>query len=857
MSTFLNYLPSDAQKPQQLPHIKQEDSAGPTPLPSSLPHINYNHPDSSALHDVPYLSATSSRYAPQQQQKPQQQNQRPLHSQYNQQQPYPYHSHNTQHQLAGSVSMDSANLLPSPSVPLEELPPSPKRVSFSHSLSTLLVPGGLSECAEGPVVSSVISPPSSAATTPNEISIDSSRASPSDSSPCSTSGMSAVSPASSTTSESALSPKAISTNSLPLNTSNRHLLTSASRTLPPVLGVSNMKEGHMPTPNMPTSEPKYDKANNSAVNKSTDKGSDDNGETLLCKWMNCSLEFGTAEELYNHLCEAHVGRKSTNNLSLTCKWDNCRVSTVKRDHITSHIRVHVPLKPFKCEFCEKPFKRRQDLKKHVRTHADESSGQPPSSVSAYHGNGVPPYMGHPMRGGVPSGYYDSHYPVDYGYTTPQYAQHRGGAHPYHQPTAPDYSGQGFLYSNPQYSPMSKHHSHPSQPSPPHHRLSGSGLNNYGPLESGLLSHIMSSANDGPPPSSAAESLSRKRAYDATSDLFDDIKRAKIAPVYNSEMASRLSAVDQFVSSGSYNNASAAAAFATQSQLPSQSQQHSSNDYRSLPPFKSQQELLEADQFLSHLSNSIASQTSPRGNGSGEQSQYGSGLRSSYSGENSSSSHVSGLTLPSNGYSSSRGSYGAPLNLPVTPPEAAQTAALPSSTNMYPSFPSSSASSSSTSDNASESGSYPSTSVGSQYSNPLYAGSSSSSSASHRDSSTSSYPQLGSRYENDNGRRFSVGVLQRSSKHSAAATSPSSSEDVDDIVSGLSNLKVSSAAAGKPKDDYESDKERHLQVIEAMRRMIAEMLVSVNDGPKDDGLKKEQDAKPEAKSSNLYPVIAAF
>ena len=39
---------------------------------------------------------------------------------------------------------------------------------------------------------------------------------------------------------------------------------------------------------------------------------------------------------------------------------------MKRDHITSHIRVHVPLKPHKCEFCQKAFKRPQDLKKHVK-----------------------------------------------------------------------------------------------------------------------------------------------------------------------------------------------------------------------------------------------------------------------------------------------------------------------------------------------------------------------------------------------------------------------------------------------------------------------------------------------------------
>ena len=76
--------------------------------------------------------------------------------------------------------------------------------------------------------------------------------------------------------------------------------------------------------------------------------------------------------LQDHICDKHVGRKSTNNLNLTCMWNSCRTTTVKRDHITSHIRVHVPLKPHKCDLCGKSFKRPQDLKKHVKTHADDS-----------------------------------------------------------------------------------------------------------------------------------------------------------------------------------------------------------------------------------------------------------------------------------------------------------------------------------------------------------------------------------------------------------------------------------------------------------------------------------------------------
>ncbi|KAK2461591.1 hypothetical protein APHAL10511_006054 [Amanita phalloides] len=97
--------------------------------------------------------------------------------------------------------------------------------------------------------------------------------------------------------------------------------------------------------------------------------------THCCLWLVCSSSFDDPEALYNHLCNDHIGRKSTNNLCLTCKWKDCGTSCAKRDHITSHLRVHVPLKPHICDVCKKSFKRPQDLKKHEKIHTEEHHQQ--------------------------------------------------------------------------------------------------------------------------------------------------------------------------------------------------------------------------------------------------------------------------------------------------------------------------------------------------------------------------------------------------------------------------------------------------------------------------------------------------
>ena len=128
----------------------------------------------------------------------------------------------------------------------------------------------------------------------------------------------------------------------------------------------------MPSPLMSPSPPTPPHADSSASPSPRSPHASlpfDSSSLYNCQWLDCTESFTDPEPLYSHLCNDHVGRKSTNNLCLTCKWRDCATNCSKRDHITSHLRglgpfssratlpfsyhyspiVHTPLKPHVCD----------------------------------------------------------------------------------------------------------------------------------------------------------------------------------------------------------------------------------------------------------------------------------------------------------------------------------------------------------------------------------------------------------------------------------------------------------------------------------------------------------------------------
>ncbi|KAI9680965.1 MAG: hypothetical protein M1829_001045 [Trizodia sp. TS-e1964] len=296
-------------------------------------------------------------------------------------------------------------------------------------------------------------------------------------------------------------------------------------------------------------------------------------DLLRCRWHRCGERQTSAEALYTnvvkicsssvwqeHICERHIGRKSTSNLNLVCGWGNCRTSTIKRDHITSHVRVHVPLKPHRCTVCEKTFKRPQDLKKHVKTHAEDIGARAAEANggqrSQLEGNPPQPRDDLQALAQTASGYYEN---------------------PMQSASGQNYNSSTAYYNHtpgPQYN-------------------------------SGVYYPVNHSGNS----TQNASYDNRKRGYDAINTFLRDVKTRQIDATSYNDISQRLSGLQGIpipsLSSGlgDYQPASAMVSVDGGASL-------ASHNY-SLPPMPSlrtKADLLNADSFLEQIQNTVYEST---------------------------------------------------------------------------------------------------------------------------------------------------------------------------------------------------------------------------------------------------------
>ncbi|WFD27977.1 hypothetical protein MNAN1_002985 [Malassezia nana] len=260
-------------------------------------------------------------------------------------------------------------------------------------------------------------------------------------------------------------------------------------------------------------------------------------EPLACLWTGCQKVCENAEVLYRHLCDDHVGRISKNNLCLTCSWNNCGASYSKRDHITSHIRIHTPLKPFTCNVCGKSFKRSQDLKKHGRTHGNVGTG---ASVPMSKGTSAPASPLSAEANAIsPGPARDTLHPRDMpeNMPTPTFsvgssrASLSPSSSPHNLPSDPvkhDKDMTGLRIGESVYPSLPRHPALPSYQNYPTVPLLNEPTISY-PTLHGVpdMRHTM------PVPESA------KRPRSSVDDFWNDVRRKRLHPTYDPAMMDRL------------------------------------------------------------------------------------------------------------------------------------------------------------------------------------------------------------------------------------------------------------------------------------------------------------------------------
>jgi hypothetical protein len=369
--------------------------------------------------------------------------------------------------------------------------------------------------------------------------------------------------------------------------------------------------------------------------------------------------------------------------------------------------------------------------------------------------------------------------------------------------------------------------------------------------------------------SAALEASRKRSYEDANQFFQDVRRQKLAPVYDEQMAQRLALVQQFlpqihaqhvpmdayaqssmvaVGGGGGGGGGGGPMTSSMGNMGGMGRVPPGHHHYALPALRTKVDLLEVDAFLQQLSTAVyESPNNAAAAGVQHPAHYAHANVNTYRQSNSPPSvHHGSPTSAAMAAAQSASSHGTPALTPPTSHSSFGGSPLSqASMSMYPSLPAVSS--------MGEASGYPAAVSGAPTST------------------------LGSQFDADGRRRYSGGVLQAGAPDdmdtSSDKTSRPASSEGDDLAKKVENIQVSSSlidpalggvaspSGESAAEDADSQWCENLRTFEILRQWVKDRLDNREyDSGEDEDMKdiSHDDEAPEATDAEkLYPVLQAL
>lgn len=503
----------------------------------------------------------------------------------------------------------------------------------------------------------------------------------------------------------------------------------------------------------------------------------------------------------------------------------------------------MPLKPHKCEFCGKSFKRPQDLKKHVKVSLSTFSlPGPPSNSSQTHADDSVLVRGQDAQGGMN---YRPQPPKGTSWLTSpsEYGTHSAPAPSYY-----DHNGQ--LRGNP--APFSHQAPHAGgyyapQPSTSYGLYFNQPTMNNQRNEQHLAYNTAPSSYD----------RNSKRTFDMVDDFFGNAKRRQIDPASYAQIGRSLLPLHGSLSVPSGSMAAEPqympqpAAQAVHGGGPSPSQNPLSQQYYlPMPSARTQKDLVHIDTLLGQMQDTIY-ENSNHVTGGGVQIHHGdggfAGFRNSPSPPTYQRGSTSGLSVSADGYHHQPVSAGS-MASPLTAISSTGTPAVtpPSSALSYTSGHSPSPSSN---------GMSPQSRHSSTAASVMYPSLPTSLPAVNQGFGQSATATLGPSFDSNERRRYSGGMLQRARgappqhrpEEASGATTPKASESALSVGSPSSESDNSDSTRER-EEQYERWLE-NMRVIETLREYVRSRL------DRQDFVKEGEEQRESTKDADAMDVDA--